>query len=137
MSVINGNKKIIIAGAGRFGSRLSGILSERGFDVTIIEKDKGHFRRIPEIFSGFDVLGDATDVDILEQNGIKKTDIFIATTEDDNVNLFLADVAKKIYGVSNVILRLKNNEKRALLIDDNINVVSPVEMSLATVEAFL
>ena len=66
----NRKKTIIIAGCSRFGAGLAGELSEHGDDVIIIDKDNDAFRKLPPNFSGFQIVGNVTDPDLLEDAGI-------------------------------------------------------------------
>ncbi|MBS6954066.1 MAG: NAD-binding protein [Enterocloster asparagiformis] len=68
----NRKKTIIIAGCSRFGAGLAGELSENGGDVIIIDKDDDAFRKLPPNFSGFQIVGNVTDPDLLEDAGIKR-----------------------------------------------------------------
>ena len=66
----NRKKTIIIAGCSRFGAGLAGELSEHGDDVIIIDMDNDAFRKLPPNFSGFQIVGNVTDPDLLEDAGI-------------------------------------------------------------------
>jgi trk system potassium uptake protein TrkA len=121
------HNNVIIAGSGRFGSILSGKLSSLGYDVMVIDKNSDGFRKLPDNFSGYTILGDATDVDVLEVNDIRKTDMLIACTEDDNVNLLIGQIASKIFDVPEVYIRLNNEEKTELIseLTSKIKFISP------------
>lgn len=126
----NSRKTIIIAGCGRLGSTLAGILSEEGHSVTVIDRDNSVFGRLPTSFSGFELLGDATDPDILLEAGIEKTAMVIATTNSDNVNCMIAQMASRIYGVGEVYARFNNLDKRHLIVGMNIKPIFPSLLSL-------
>ncbi len=128
------SKIIIIAGAGRFGSNLAGSLSSQGYRVVIIDKNSDSFRKLPENFSGYQINADATDTNVLERAGIVDADIFIAVTDNDNVNCLLAQIAKRIYGISKVYMRLDDTEKDQVTDGFNINVIYPFKLSVSEFE---
>ncbi len=66
-------KYVIVAGCSRFGASIASSLSLQGNDVIVIDKDKKSFRKLLYNYSGFKMHGDATDVDILIEAGIKKS----------------------------------------------------------------
>lgn len=124
------NKKIIIAGCGRFGASLAETLNEQGFDVTIIDVDVNAFQRLRDSYSGFQVTGDACDIDVLEQCGIHNIVKFIATTDSDNVNCMIAQIASIIYHVEEVYVRLYDGDKAELLKDTSIEAIYPTKLCL-------
>lgn len=117
----------IIVGAGRLGGTIARKLNKIA-NVLIIDKDKNKFSKLQD-YSGFVEAGDATDQAFLEKNGIKDADSIIAVTDDDNVNIFLADLCSHIYNVPNIIIKLKDSRKR-VLVDDRITCICPFDLSL-------
>jgi trk system potassium uptake protein len=81
---------ILIVGCGRLGSRLANQLSRDGNSVVVIDKDETTFSNLSPDFSGFRVNGDATQMVVLKEAKLKKADVLIATTHEDNVNLMVA-----------------------------------------------
>lgn len=117
----------IIVGAGRLGGSIARKLNKVA-NVLIIDKDKNKFSKLQD-YSGFVEAGDATDQAFLEKNGIKEADSIIAVTDDDNVNIFLADLCSHVYNVPNIIIKLKDSRKR-VLVDDRITCICPFDLSL-------
>jgi trk system potassium uptake protein TrkA len=125
--------KAIVIGAGRLGSYIASRLSEDGYEVIIIDKDSDSFRKLNENYSGFKYVGDAVDSDVLEQAGISLANLVVATTDNDNTNIFISHIASMIYFVDNVFLRLNDIEKSTLIEQTNIKAIYPFKLSL---EAF-
>lgn len=89
-------RQIMIAGGGRIGKRLAGALSSR-YRVKLIEREAGRCRNIAESLDGGIVLqGDASDADLLKEEGIKNVDFFCAVTNDDEANIVSSMLAKKL-----------------------------------------
>lgn len=128
------NRSILIAGCGRLGGSIAGALSEQGYKVTVIDHDEESFRKLPPAFSGFQIVGDATDLDVLVKAGIKDTDILMATANRDNVNLMIAQIGSVIYEVKQVYLRLYDMEKQKLVEGLNIHPIFPAKLSIEEFE---
>lgn len=120
----------IIIGCGRLGATLAGDLSYKGFNISIIDKNKYAFDELPDNFSGYQINADGTDTGILENVGISKATMLLAVTENDNINSMIAQIAKKIYNVPNVYMRLNNPELEELIKSDDIKVIYPFKLSV-------
>ncbi len=89
-------RRLIIAGGGHIGSRLAHALEER-FQVKVIEHNPVTSRRLSEQLDQTIVLqGDAADENLLRQENIDKMDVFCAVTNDDEVNILSAMLAKRM-----------------------------------------
>jgi len=99
---------VTIVGCGRTGAFLAELLDRSGDTVSIVDVDRAGFKRLPADFKGTPVLGDGTDMDILRQAGIEKADAFVALTQGDNRNLMAAQIAKKIFGVQQVVAKVND-----------------------------
>ena len=126
----NSYKNVIIVGCSRFGVKLAGSLSSLGYNLTIIDKDEKSFLKLPDNYSGYEVCADGTDFNILSENGIETTDMFIAVTESENVNILAARIAREIFNVPEVYIRLTDIEKENLIDDDNIKAIYPFKLSV-------
>lgn len=101
--------KIVIAGAGRIGSAIVQELAQENHDITVIDIDE---KRIKDISNNLDVQtlqGNAASYDTLKEAELKDTDLLIAVTKDDAVNLLCCLAARKM-GVSHTIARVRNND---------------------------
>lgn len=122
---------ILIIGCGKLGSYLAGLLSKEGKDVVVIDKTEDSFKSLSEDFSGFTLSGDATEIDVLERAKIDKADVVIATTEDDNINVMIAQIAKKIYNVPCVLARLFEPARENIYREFGIETICPTILSAA------
>lgn len=97
---------IIVVGCGRVGSHLATLLSEDGHNVSVIDRVADSFKNLGRDFNGITVKGIGFDEDALLDAGVDECDVLAAVTSNDNANLMIAEVARRIYGVSHVITRL-------------------------------
>ena len=101
--------KILIIGAGQVGYFLCERLSLEGHEVTLIDRDSDHLQRTQDRLNVMGIVGNGASAESLEQAGIKDTDIFIAVTDMDEVNILACLLARE-YGVSTRVARVKSIE---------------------------
>ncbi len=107
--------KVIIVGMGKTGYRLAGLLgAEENHEVTVIDTRSENIRKIVNQWDIMGVVGSATDMEILEEAGIKDTDLLIAVTGSDEINLLTCLIAKKA-GNLKTIARVRKREYRKSL----------------------
>ncbi|NLF96863.1 MAG: TrkA family potassium uptake protein [Candidatus Riflebacteria bacterium] len=128
------NRYIVIVGSGRLGSHLANKLSKCGNSVVIIDRDESNFGKLSPEFSGFRIEGDATQINVLQSAKLGQADILIATAHEDNTNMMIAQVAKKVFGVTKVIARVFDPKHEEVLLKLGIEVICP---TAAAAEMFL
>ncbi len=99
--------RIVIAGAGEVGLNLAKALSEKN-EVYVIDKDEEKIEYIKDL-NVEAIKGNAANLEILNKANIKKANIFIGVTGNDEVNL-LSGLAAKKFGVNKTIVRVGNPE---------------------------
>ena len=106
---------ILIAGGGKVGANLARVLlGDRKHEVTLIEQRRDRFERLELEFEHQVILGDATELYVLERAGIARPpDVVAALTGDDEDNLIICQLSKEKYGVQNVIARVNDPRNQA------------------------
>ncbi|MEE9147262.1 MAG: Trk system potassium transporter TrkA [Candidatus Tectomicrobia bacterium] len=102
-------KKVFIIGGGRVGLNVAQMLEHDATDyqVKILEKDAQHCQELASRLSHTLVLhGDATDVKVLEEEGIADMDMVIVVTDDEGTNL-IAGLLAKTHGAHGIIILIK------------------------------
>jgi trk system potassium uptake protein TrkA len=120
---------IIIVGCGRMGSVMANRLSAEGHSVVVIDRDAAAFGRLSAAFSGFRMEGDAAESALLQQAKAAQADVVISATGDDNVNLMVAQIARKIFSVRNVLARVNDPEREAVFRLSGIQTVTPTTLA--------
>lgn len=123
------NRYIMIVGCGRLGSHLANHLSRAGNSVVVIDRDEPTFKDLSPDFSGFRVHGDATQMAVLREAKVKNADVLIATTHEDNVNLMVAQVARKIFGVPHVLARVFDPKREEVYAQLGIDTICPTSVA--------
>lgn len=98
--------RIVIVGCGRVGARIASILDHNGHEVSVVDSDSHAFRRLSASFGGVTVIGTGIDEDVLRQAGIEEAHAFVAVTNEDNRNIMAAQVARLIFDVPEVVVRI-------------------------------
>ncbi len=126
-------KRIIIAGGGHVGKRLAVTLQDN-LKVKIIEKEAQRARRIAEDLEKTMVLqGDATDPDLLVNEGISESDIFCALTSSDEANILSSMMAKKL-GVKETVCLINRSAYVDMIMSSVIDIVfSPEKITSAKI----
>ncbi|MDR0874732.1 MAG: Trk system potassium transporter TrkA [Clostridiales Family XIII bacterium] len=101
--------KIAIAGAGKLGLRIIEILMGGDHSITLIDKDEALINRLSATMDVTTVAGNAKEISLLEEIGIRDFDYFITTTDRDEKNIVIGTTAKKL-GVPKVIARIRDPE---------------------------
>lgn len=122
--------KVVVVGCGRLGSTIANKCASEGKNVMVIDHDEVQFELLSEKFSGYTIIGDATDLSVLEEAYITSAKEVIVATGNDNVNVFVAHIARKIYDVPYIYVRLDNPENEVLIKGMNIKAIYPFELSL-------
>jgi trk system potassium uptake protein TrkA len=106
---------ILIAGGGKVGANLARTLLKDGkHEVTLIEHRRDRFERLEPEFEHQVLLGDATELYVLERAGIARPpDIVAALTGDDEDNMIICQLSKEKYGVQKVIARVNDPRNQA------------------------
>lgn len=137
----HGSKRVapytIIVGCGRLGANLANTLSDEGKNVLIIDKSKDVFRKLSSSFGGLAVEGNGTDLQILKEADIEQATTVVAVTNDDNVNIMVAQIAKDLFHVKRVISRLYDPERECVYREFGIDTICPVVLSTNEIDKLL
>lgn len=108
---------VIICGGSRVSYYLSKKLSGMGIQVKIIERDYDRCMELCELIPQVTIIhGDATDNELLEEEGIDRVDAFVALTGIDEENIIMSMYAKT-RNVSKVVTKV-NREALTSIVDD-------------------
>lgn len=133
----NNNKNIIIVGSGKLGMYIANDYSLNNNNIILIDKDDNILKVATMRFGGKTISGDATNLDTLLRAGIKTADVVIAATNDDNVNIYIALIAKEKFKIKNVISRLYDESRAVAYEKLGIVTVCPSVLSAEAIKAQL
>ena len=131
-----GNRRVIIVGCGRVGGMVAQALLEQGDDVTILDTNQEHFRRMREHPRLHMIAADGTSVETLRSVDAAGAEAFIALAAADTTNALAAQAAQILFRVPSVVCRLNDPQRRDMYERLGLRAVSSsgvvADMALAT-----
>ena len=101
--------KIVIIGCGRIGSTILGSLLNEGHDLVAVDKEPTVIDEISNIFDVMTICGNGADSDTLNEVGVQNTDLVVAVTDSDEMNMLTCFIARRM-GAKHTIARVRNPE---------------------------
>ena len=99
----------IVAGGGKVGANVARSMLAMGHEVTLIEQRPYRYEQLQEEFEHQVLLGDATELHVLELAGIgRPPELVLGVTGDDEDNLIICQIASEGYRVPKVIARVND-----------------------------
>ena len=122
-------RRVMIMGGGRSSVYLTRMLQESGMSVTVVERDRERCDTLCDLIPEAHVVcGDATNSDVLQEDGLFSADAFVALTGDDEDNIITALYAKN-RGVDKVIVKVNRDYLSEIIENVGLNsVVSPKDI---------
>jgi len=109
---------IVIVGGGKIGYQLAKMLSSSKHEVALVEKQPAICAEIAEELNNVLIIeGDGSESSYLEDAGIKKADVLVAATGDDEDNIVICQLAKEYFHVPRTVARV-NDPKNEPIFDE-------------------
>jgi trk system potassium uptake protein TrkA len=135
---------VVIVGAGRVGSAVAKTALAAGHAVSVLDEDPLSHERLDagqqkswEDAGGQFTVGTALELDALVEAGIDQADVFIASTDGDNTNLIIAQIAQKQFGVHKVIARVMDPARASWYGEQGLHTISPTQHAIDMFERAL
>ena len=127
---------VVIAGGGKIGEYLANVLLESGNDVTIIEEDLETADRLSVVLQGryLVIHGDGCDSKYQEDAGIRRADVFVATTGQDDATLDSCEIAQHVFNVPRCIARVNSPKNLRIFHEVGIECVSSTTLIANLIE---
>jgi len=132
---------VLIVGCGRVVSAVAKSMLNAGHEVSVIDEDpeaiaqleKGEDRGWEDLGGQFTV-GTALETDALVGGGIERADAFIASTDGDNTNLVIAQIAKRRYNIDRVVVRVLDPARAKWYAEQGLETVCPTQTAIELLE---
>jgi trk system potassium uptake protein TrkA len=128
---------ILIVGAGRVGSAVAKRAMAAGHEVSVLDEDPLSHERLDEgqqesweDLGGLFTVGTALEVEALIEAGVERADVFIASTDGDNTNLTVAQIAQRRFEVDKVIARVMDPARAAWYGEQGLHTISPTKHAI-------
>ncbi|HVS29323.1 MAG TPA: TrkA family potassium uptake protein [Solirubrobacteraceae bacterium] len=133
--------KIVIVGAGRVGSSIAKRALTAGHEVSVLDADPLSHERLDneqaeswEDSGGQFTIGTALETDALVAAGIEGADVFIASTNGDNTNLVVGQIAQRRFDVPRVVVRVLDPARAAWYADQGLHTICPTKLAIDMLE---
>jgi trk system potassium uptake protein TrkA len=128
---------VLIVGAGRVGSTIAKRALRDGHQVSVLDEDPLSHERLDvdlegtwEDAGGRFTVGTALEMDALFEAGIEEADVFIASTDGDNTNLVISQIAQKRFDVAKVVARVLDPARANWYAEQGLNTVCPTQTAI-------
>ena len=122
-----------MVGCGRVGSAVALNLRDAGWDVSVVDEREDALIRLGEDWTGGFLVGQGIDLQLLREAGIEDADAVVVTTDGDNTNIVVGQVAQKLFDVPAVVIRVLDPGRAEFYTAHGLNVVCPTSAAIRTV----
>ena len=133
---------VLIVGSGRVGSAIAKSMLAEGHEVSVLDEDPEAIALLDrgqseswEDLGGRFTVGTALEIDALLAAGIEGADAFVASTDGDNTNLVIAQIAKRRFDVERVVVRVLDPARARWYAEQGLQTVCPTQTAIELLEA--
>jgi len=123
--------KVIVVGCGRVGSSVALELARAGWDVAVIDEREEALGRLGDDWTGGFFVGHGMDLALLREAGIEDADAVVVSTNGDNTNLVIGQVAQKQFDVRCVVVRVLDPARADFYASRGLRTVCPTSNAIA------
>ena len=132
---------VLIVGAGRVGSSVARNMLAEGYEVSCLDEDPESHARLEigldkpwEDLGGHFTVGTALELEALTAAGIERADVFVASTDGDNTNIVIAQLAKRRFHVPRVIARILDPYRAKWYAEQGLDTICPTKVAIEMLE---
>jgi trk system potassium uptake protein TrkA len=133
---------VVIVGCGRVGSSIAKKMLSEGHEVSVLDEDPEAIAQLEkgsaaswEEQGGMFTVGTALEIDALLEAGIDRAGAFVASTDGDNTNLVIAQVAQRRFEVANVVVRVLDPARARWYEEQGLKTVCPTQIAIEMLES--
>jgi len=133
---------VLVIGSGRVGSAIAKSMLAEGHEVSVLDENpeaiallnRGQEQSWEDLGGSFTV-GTALEIDALLAAGIERADAFVASTDGDNTNLVIAQIAQRRFEVERVVVRVLDPARAQWYAKQGLHTVCPTQTAIELLEA--
>jgi len=124
------------------GSAIAKQMLAEGNEVSVLDEDPEAIALLNrglneswEDLGGRFTVGTALEIDALSEAGIAQADAFVASTDGDNTNLVIAQIAQRRFEVDRVVVRVLDPGRAKWYAEQGLQTVCPTQTAIELLEA--
>ncbi len=128
---------VLIVGCGRVGSSVAKSMLADGHEVSVLDEDPEAIALLEtgsnqswEERGGSFTVGTAIELDALIEAGVERADAFVASTDGDNTNLVVSQVAQRRYKVPKVVVRVLDPARAKWYREQGLHTICPTAVAI-------
>lgn len=132
---------VLIVGCGRVGSAIAKTMLREGNEVSVLDEEPGAIALLDggqelgwEEAGGSFTVGTALEIAALLEAGIERADAFVASTDGDNTNLVIAQIAQRRFKVNRVVVRVLDPLRAQWYREQGLSTVCPTQVAIEMLE---
>jgi trk system potassium uptake protein TrkA len=133
---------VVIVGCGRVGSAVAKSMLVEGHEVSVLDENPEAIALLNrfqdeswEDLGGSFTVGTALEIDALLAAGIDRADAFVASTNGDNTNLVIAQIAQRRFEVARVVVRVLDPGRAKWYAQQGLETVCPTQTAIELLQA--
>ena len=132
---------VLIVGCGRVGSSIARTMLAEGHEISVLDEDPEAIAQLEkgqnqgwEDMGGSFTVGTALEIDALLEAGIDRANAFVASTDGDNTNLVIAQIAQRRFNVETVVVRVLDPARAKWYEEQGLKTVCPTQIAIDMLE---
>ena len=128
---------LLVVGCGRVGSTVARYALREGHTVSCLDEDPESHARLEvglekgwEDLGGQFTVGTGLEIDALTEAGIESADMFMASTDGDNTNIVIAQIAQRRFAVPTVIARVLDPRRAEWYEQQGMRTICPTRTAI-------
>jgi len=120
---------ILVIGCGLLGQKIARTLDGMGWDVSVLDDSESALEQLEQDFGGVMFRGHPMDLRSLRQAGAESCDAVALATENDNMNIAVAQLARNYFHISNVVACISDPERESAFENLGLRTVCPTNLA--------
>jgi trk system potassium uptake protein TrkA len=128
---------VLIVGCGRVGSAIAKKTITAGHEVSVLDESPEAHALLDhglseswEALGGRFTVGTALEIDALVEAGIEHADVVVCSTDGDNTNIVVAQIAQKRFQVPKVVARILDPLRADWYSQEGMHTVCPTKIAI-------
>lgn len=128
---------VLIVGCGRVGSAVAKNMLKAGHTVSVMDEEQESHALLDtglekpwEEMGGRFTVGTGLEIDALVEAGIAEADAFVASTDGDNTNIVIAQIAQRRFEVPKVVVRILDPGRADWYRNQGLETICPTQQAI-------